>query len=70
LYAAGTRARDRIGRIGMWTLVGFLLVIHAANFSSPPPPSMEAVAWVGLVAWLLPVLAWWIDRHREPAAAV
>ena len=64
-YLGATRARDGVGRVGTWGLVAFLLVTHIANVFSPPPPGIEAVAWVGLSAWLLPLLAWWIDGHRE-----
>jgi hypothetical protein len=75
LFAAGlwlalsaTRARDRLGRWGFAGLAGFLLVLYAANVTSPPPPSIEAVAWVGVVGGaVLVVLAAWVDRHREPA---
>ncbi len=45
-----------------------LLLIYAANVASPPPPSIEAVGWVGAIGGLLFVaLAAWVDRHREPA---
>jgi hypothetical protein len=75
LFAAGlslalsaTRARDRLGRWGFAGLAVFLLLLYAANVTSPPPPSMEAVAWVGVAGGiLLLALAAWTDRHREPA---
>jgi hypothetical protein len=42
-----------------------LLALYAANLLGPPPDDWRAVAWVGLASWLLPLWAWWIDRHRE-----
>ena len=76
MFAAGlslalsvTRARDPIGRWGFVGLAAVLLVIYAANATSPPPPSMEAVGWAGLLgALLLLGLAVWVDRHRESPA--
>ena len=68
LALSATRARDRFGRWGFAGLAALLLLIYAANLASPPPPSAEAVAWVGVVGGILFIgLATWIDRHREPA---
>jgi hypothetical protein len=64
LYVRATRARDATGR---WALVGLLVLIGAVWVTqpwSPPPPSATAVAWGGLVLWLLPPWAAWIERHR------
>jgi hypothetical protein len=70
LFVAGsaTRARDGVGRWGIWALAALLLLIYAANATGPPPPSIEAVGWVGTIGGALLVgLAAWIDRHRAPA---
>ena len=65
-----TQARDRGGRWGFAGLAALLLLIDAANALGPPPPSMSAVAWAGLLgAGLLLGLAGWVDRHREAAAS-
>jgi membrane-bound metal-dependent hydrolase YbcI (DUF457 family) len=64
LYARGTRARDRIGNIGLWGLVAFLLLIYAGNLTGPPPPDTTAIGWVGQAQWLLVIWGWWIDRRR------
>ena len=67
LAATATRARDAIGRWGFAGLATLLLVIYAGNVIGPPPPSMEAVGWVGAIGGMLFVaLAAWVDRHREP----
>lgn len=67
LYARTTRATDRIGRNGWWALIAVLLALYLPGPWSPPPPGVNAVAIVGLVAAavFLP-WAYWIDRHREP----
>ena len=68
LALSATRARDRFGRWGFAGLAALLLLIYAANVTGPPPPSIQAVAWVGVVGAVLFIgLAAWIDRHREPA---
>ena len=64
LYLGTTRARDRAGSIGLWSLVGLLVVINAANMTNPPPPSPSAVAWTAHAMWLLVLWGFWIDRHR------
>ncbi|HTY35718.1 MAG TPA: hypothetical protein VMH23_01335 [Bacteroidota bacterium] len=64
LYVRSTRAKDRIGSIGLWALIVFLVVIHLANLFGPPPPSMSAIAVAGNATWLLVIWAYWIDRHR------
>jgi membrane-bound metal-dependent hydrolase YbcI (DUF457 family) len=68
LAMEATRPRDRIGRWGFVGLALLLALLYAANVTAPPPPSMTAVAWAGLL--LVPVflgLASWVDRHRGPA---
>jgi hypothetical protein len=68
LALSATRGRDRFGRWAFAGLAALLLLIYAANVASPPPPSIEAVGWVGAIGGLLfVVLAAWVDRHREPA---
>lgn len=66
LYVRGTRAVDRTGRWALWSMIALLAAIYVANAMSPPPPSIEAVAWTALAAWLFPLWAAWADRHRVP----
>lgn len=67
LYARTTRALDRTGSIGFWSLMVFLVVVHVGNIFGPPPPSAEAIAWTGQAQWLLIAWAYWVDRHRAVA---
>jgi membrane-bound metal-dependent hydrolase YbcI (DUF457 family) len=64
LYLRGTRPRDAIGRYATWTLLAVLVVIQFASAFGPTPPSVRAVAWSTLSLWLIPLWAWWSDRHR------
>lgn len=65
VYARSTAPLDRIGRIGLWALVGFLGAVYAANLLGPPPPSTSAVAWSAQAMWLIVAWGYWIDRHRR-----
>jgi len=65
LYVRHTTPKNRKGRIGFWTLIGFLLIVYAGNLMGPPPPSGAAVAWTAQSMWLLVIWAYWVDRHRE-----
>jgi hypothetical protein len=64
VYVAVTRARDRIGSIGGWALIGVLAGVYVLNLAGPPPPSGAAVAWAAEAMWLLVLWAYWIDGHR------
>lgn len=68
LYLRSTTARDRIGSVALWAMIIFVALVYAANLVSPPPPSWQAVAWVGMAQWLFVPWAWWIDRHRQARA--
>ncbi len=68
LYIRSTTAKDRIGSIGFWSLVGVLGVIYLANIFGPPPPSVSAIAIAGNASWLFVLWAYWIDKHRSAKA--
>ena len=64
-YVSRTRALDRVGRWGLWGLLAFLLVAYVGAAFGPPPPSVEAIAWAGLIGGAVTgFLGYWIDRHR------
>lgn len=67
MYATATKAKDRVGMIAFWVLIGFLLFAWSTGPFAPPPPSDRAIAIVGIVFGFL-MLPWvaWIDRHRPP----
>jgi hypothetical protein len=64
LYLRTTVARDRMGSIGLWSLVAFLLVVYFASSFGPPPASPSAVAWSAEAMWLLVAWGYWVDNHR------
>jgi hypothetical protein len=70
LAMRATRARDGLGRWGLYGFIAFLVIAYVGNLTGPPPPSVAAVAWASVLLplLLLPYIAW-VDRHREPATA-
>ena len=64
-YLRVTRARDRIGHWGLWSMVAVLLLIFFFGFASVPPPNDRAVALGALGLWLFVPWGYWVDRHRE-----
>lgn len=64
VYARATRARDRIGRWGLWAFVLVLAILYIGS-NGPPPPSERVLAWTAAGIWLFVPWAWWIDKHRE-----
>ena len=64
IYLRSSKPRDRTGVIAFWSLIAFLLIIYFVNAKSTPPEDFRVIAWAGLSALLIPIWAWWIDRHR------
>jgi membrane-bound metal-dependent hydrolase YbcI (DUF457 family) len=64
MYARSQRPIDGIGKWAFWALVALTTIIWIAQPWSPPPPDASAVAIAGMLMWLLPWWASWIDRHR------
>lgn len=69
VYARRTAPADAVGGWAFAGLLAFLLAIHAGNLLGPPPPSVEAIAWVGQAQWLLVLWAYWVDGHRRAVPA-
>jgi hypothetical protein len=65
LYLRETAARDRIGSVGLWTLVGFLLIVYLAAAFGPPPPSGAAAAGSATAMWIIVAWGYWVDNHRR-----
>jgi len=69
LYMQSTKAKDRTGTIAWWAFVALLLVLYIPGPWSPPPPSANAVAILGIIALaIFGPWAYWIDRHRISAS--
>ena len=68
IYQRATRPLDRTGIIAFGGLVALLLVSYVGTAFGPPPPSVHAIAYAGILGFGLTIaLAWWAERHRAPA---
>jgi len=63
-YLQITKSRNRTGSVSFWSLIVFLIIIYISNIMGPPPPSEEAIGYVGLSQLLLVWWGYWIDRNR------
>lgn len=69
IYLATTDASDGIGRWGFWVLVLLLAGSYIVTLFMPPPGSITALAVGAIIfGWLFVLIAWWVDRHRQPVA--
>jgi len=67
IYLSVTRAKDRIGNLALWSLLGLLAVVYPASLFGPPP-RVAALAWSAMAIWLTVPWAAWADRHRQTIA--
>jgi membrane-bound metal-dependent hydrolase YbcI (DUF457 family) len=65
LYIKATKAKNKRGSIGLWSLLIFFVIVYIMNVFGPPPPSVDAIGYAGLSLWLFVVWAYWIDRNRK-----
>src|SRR2546422_8450039 len=65
LYLPASRAKDRIGVYGLWSLMVVLVAAWVSSLFGPPPPSERVLAYSALAMWLAVPWAAWADRHRE-----
>lgn len=65
LYLNSTKSKNKSGTIVTWSLVIFLIIIYLLNLTSPPPPSVNAIAYAGFAQWLIVFWAYWADKNRE-----
>ena len=69
IYITFTKAKNRIGNWGFWSLVILLLLVTISNTFGPPPPDSVMTLFVSFMVLIgiLVSLAYWVDRNREIA---
>ena len=64
IYSRTTRPRDKVGEYSYKTFIALFVLIYLASLMGPPPPSVNAVEWAGVLSWVFLAWAYWIDDHR------
>lgn len=67
IYLKATKAANKKGVYGFWSLIVFLGIIYVSSLWGSPPPDVQAIAWVGMAQWLFIIWAYWVDRNRNMA---
>ena len=65
VYLRATRPRGAAGKWSFWSLVALTAAIWISSPWSPPPPSVRAIAMVGLALWLFVPWGSWIEKNRQ-----
>lgn len=64
LYLKATSSKNNHGKYGLIVLIALFIVIQVGSMLGPPPPSVNAIAWVGQSQWLFVILAFYVDKNR------
>ncbi len=64
LYLKATSSKNNHGKYGLIVLIVLFIVIQLGSMLGPPPPSVNAIAWVGQLQWLFVILAFYVDKNR------
>ena len=64
LYLKATSSKNNHGKYGLIVLVALFIVIQVGSMLGPPPPNVNAIAWVGQLQWLFVILAFYVDKNR------
>jgi membrane-bound metal-dependent hydrolase YbcI (DUF457 family) len=69
-YLKTTKAQNKKGLVGLWSLLIFLILVYVMNLIGPPPDSVNAIAIVGLSQWIIILWGYWIDKNRTVNADI
>ena len=66
IYAAFTRAKNRIGKWMLWTLVFLLLAVQLANTFGPTPADSITTLFISFITLMAIIVAlvYWVDKNR------
>jgi hypothetical protein len=69
IYIRSTSAKDKIGIIAFWCVIIFLLLTWIMSFFGSVPSNVMVLPISNQFQWIIILLAFWINRHREIVAA-
>jgi len=66
-YASFNKAKNRIGKWGLWILVVLLLAFHLSNTFGPAPGGSIMTLFVSFITLMAIIIAiaYWVDHNRE-----
>ncbi|MEO6550151.1 MAG: metal-dependent hydrolase [Ferruginibacter sp.] len=66
IYASVTKAKNKAGKWGLWTLVILLLLITISNTFGPTPPGSVKILFYSFVIMMAIIvsLSYWVDKNR------
>jgi membrane-bound metal-dependent hydrolase YbcI (DUF457 family) len=66
-YTSATKAKNRIGSWGFWSLVTLLILFTISSLVSPPPSGslMSMFISFSILMTIIIALAYWVDANRE-----
>jgi membrane-bound metal-dependent hydrolase YbcI (DUF457 family) len=65
IYSKVTKAKDRVGVLGYWSFLVFLIAFFIISLLGTVPNNPNVVAFGGQLQLLFVVWGWWFDGHRK-----
>jgi membrane-bound metal-dependent hydrolase YbcI (DUF457 family) len=67
IYTSMTKAINKKGSWGLWSLVTLLILISLSNTFGPAPKQADVTLFASLLVLMAIIIigAWWIDKNRE-----
>ena len=70
LYSRTTKSTDRVGSIGFWSWIGFLIMMYAGSFfGSDSAINTFSTILLMVGSWALILWGYWADKHRTTSKA-
>jgi hypothetical protein len=64
LYSRTTKALNKKGSIGLWSLIIFLIIMYFLSLSSTPPADEKVIGISGFSQWIIIFWGYWINKNR------
>lgn len=64
LYTKSTKAKNKAGTWGYYSLVGFFVLIYIMSIFGPPPENSTQIAYSAFALYPIVIWAYWVDKGR------